>query len=150
MADIDVQFTDDIPKIERTGFGERSSKYDDLLNACINNELRAAKIDVDSQGAASSRATSIKTAASKHEAEQNDEGVFIVATRSGEEEDEFYVYTMFAPKGSEQYDDEVESRDRRAESARKRQATKSAKASGNGDETPKPKAKAKKVARKKS
>lgn len=149
MADIDVTFTDDIPKIERTGFGERSSKYDDLLNACVNNPLKAAKIDVDSQGAASSRATSIKTAASKHEAEVNDDGVFIVATRSGDEEDEFYVYTMFAPEGSEQYNDEVESRERRAESARKRQKTKASKAKANGEDTPKPKPKAKKVARKK-
>lgn len=149
-----VEFTDDIPKIERQGF-ERSSKYDELLDACVENAGKAAKMTVDSQGAASSRATSIKNAAESHSAEQNDEGVFIVATRSGEGEDEFNIYTKFVEVGTEAYDDEMESRRKRAEAAKKRKATKRAKASSNGDdteaeETPAPKPKAKKKARRKA
>lgn len=130
---MDVTFTDDIPKIERQGF-ERSSKYDELLEACVQNELRAAKMTVDSQGAASSRATSIKNAASSHEAEKNDEGVFVVATRSGDSEDEYHIYTMFAPKGSEEYDEEIESREKRAAAAEKRKASRKANKAKASDE----------------
>lgn len=148
---MDVTFTDDIPKIERQGF-ERSSKYDELLNACVENAGKAAKITVDSQGAASSRATSIKNAASNHEAEQNGDGVFVVATRSGDSEDEYHIYTMFAPSGSEEYDEEIESREKRAAAAEKRKASRKANkakaAESEDDETPAPKAK-KKVTRKK-
>lgn len=143
-----VEFTDDIPKIERQGF-ERSSKYDELLDACVQNAGKAARITVDSQGAASSRATSIKNAAESHEAETNESGVFIVATRSGEGEDEYHVFTKFVEAGTEEYDEEMESRQKRAAAAKKRQATKRAKAESNGDdaeateEAPKPKAKKK-------
>lgn len=145
---MDVTFTDDIPKIERQGF-ERSSKYDELLNACVENAGKAAKMTVDSQGAASSRATSIKNAASNHEAERNDEGVFVVATRSGDSDDEYHIYTMFAPSGSDEYTEELESREKRAAAAEKRKASRKAnKESSNEDEAPAPKAK-KKVARKK-
>lgn len=139
---MDVQFTDDIPRIERQG-QSRSSKYDDLLAACVENAGKAAKITVDKQGAASSRATSIKNAAASHEAEQNDDGVFIVATRSGESEDEFHIYTMFAEKGTEEYDEEIDARQRRAEAARKRQKTK---ASNEEESSPKPKKKVKRKA----
>lgn len=141
---MDVQFTDDIPKIERQG-QSRSSKYDDLLAACVENAGKAAKITVEKQGAASSRATSIKNAAASHEAEKNDDGVFIVATRSGEGEEEFHIYTMFAEKGTEEYDEEIEARDRRAQAARKRQKTKAESSSDDGEQaTPKPKKKVKK------
>lgn len=141
---MDVTFTDDIPKIERQG-QSRSSKYDELLNACVENAGKAAKMEVDSQGAASSRATSIKSAAENHEAEKNDDGVFIVATRSGDGEDEFYIFTMFAEKGSEEYDEEIEARERRAKAAAKRKATRAKnKDNGDGETESKPKAKTKK------
>lgn len=94
MADVSVTFTDDIPKIERTG-GSRKSKYDELIEACVENAGKAARIEVDSQGQASSRASSIRTAAERHPNVKSGEGHFKVATRSGEGEDEFYVYVQY-------------------------------------------------------
>jgi len=137
MAEIPVTFTDDIPKIEREGAGRRSSKYDDLLNACVKNVGRAAKITVDKQGQASSRASSIRTAAERHEAEVNGDGVFIVATRSGGE-DEFNVYVKYVEAGTEEAEEELQRRTDAVARAAKR-------ASGEA-----PARKVKKVARKAS
>ena|SRR6056297_3547257 len=110
MADeIPVTFTEDIPKIERVGAGRRSSKYDDLLEACVQNVGKAAKITVDKQGQASSRASSIRTAAERHEAEVNGDGVFIVATRSGGE-NEFFVYVKYVEAGTDEAAEELQRR----------------------------------------
>lgn len=106
MADVKVSWSDDIPKISREG-RSRKSKYDDLIEACVGNPGKAAKIQVDSQGMASSRASSIKTAASKHENVASGDGHFKVVTRSGEGEDEFYVYVQYN-EGAEPEDEEDE------------------------------------------
>ena len=114
----DVKFVDDIPKIAREGF-TRGSKYEELLDACVSNAGKAARMDFDSQGKASSRATSIKNAASNHSATKNDEGRFIVATRSNDDDTEFYVYTKFVAAGSDEYDEVVERERKAAEQPRK-------------------------------
>jgi len=105
MADLDVTFTDDIPKIEREGF-TRNSKYNELLDACVQHSGKAAKLTVTSQGQASSRASSIRDAATKHSGETEDNGLFVVATRSSGE-GVFDVYTKFAEAGTESYKDEL-------------------------------------------
>lgn len=120
-ASMNVTFTDDIPKIEREGFS-RKSKYTPLLDACVERSPKAARIDVDSQGQASSRASSIKQAAGNHPAEKDDQGIFIVATRS--DDDAFQVYVKFAENGSDEYDEEVEARQAAAERAKARKAKK--------------------------
>lgn len=143
MADVPVQFTDDIPKIEREGAGQRSSKYDELLDACVKNAGKAAKITVEKQGQASSRATSIRTAADNHDMERNEEGAFIVATRSGKNDagdDEFYVYVKYVEAGTDEYDEELKRRTERAERAKKR-------ASEDGDTKPRARKATKKVAK---
>ena len=131
---MDVKFTDDIPKIEREGF-TRSSKYNEILDAVVERAGKAAKLTVETQGQASSRASSIKQAAEKHEAQANGQGIFIVATRS--EGEEFHVYVKFVEKGTDEYNKEVESQQnektRRAEKA-------------NSGETPRPKVRKKQTA----
>lgn len=133
MSDLQVQFTDDIPKIEREGAGQRSSKYDELLEACVKNKGKAAKIQVDSQGQASSRSSSIRTAAERHSAEKNGEGAFIVATRSGEADDEFYVFTKYVDAKSEEYGEEMKRRKAAAERASKKAQEKK---EGGGENKP--------------
>lgn len=120
-TDLPVTFTDEIPKIEREGFS-RNSKYTPLLDACVEREGKAAKITVDSQGQASSRASSIREAAVKHPGETEGKGLFTVATRSGEDESEFYVYVQFNPAGSEEYNEEAERRSAKEERAQERKA----------------------------
>lgn len=142
MADLQVQFTDDIPKIEREGAGKRSSKYDELLEACVQNAGKAAKIQVESQGQASSRASSIRTAAERHPNEQNGDGVFIVATRSGDGEDEFYVYTKYVTSDDEEYEEELKRRKSAAERAKKK-----AEKSEDGENKPRKLARKKTTAR---
>lgn len=112
MADLDVTFTDDIPKIEREGF-TRDSKYNQLLDACVERPGKAAKLTVESQGQASSRASSIRDAATKHDAETDGRGVFVVATRSNGES--FDVYTKFAETGTEDYTEEQSRRNGKSE-----------------------------------
>ena len=141
--DLQVEFADDIPKIEREGAGQRSSKYDDLLDACVKNAGKAAKIQVSKQGQASSRASSIRTAAERHSNEQSGEGAFIVATRSGDAEDEFYVYVKYVGSDDEQYDKEMERRQEAEKRAREKAAKKA-----SGDESEAPRKKVAKKARK--
>lgn len=127
MADIDVTFTDDIPKIEREGFS-RKSKYRPVLDACVERPGKAARMEVDTQGQASSRASSIKAAADKHEKVKSGEGHFKVATRSGDGEDEFYVFVKYV-EGPEPEEEETET---------------------EGEDNPKPKTKKKTKARAKA
>jgi len=126
MADIDVTFTDDIPKIEREGGGPRKSKYKEILDACVERAGKAAKFTVDTQGQASSRASSIRTAADKHPAQVEDQGVFIVATRSVSE-NEFDVYVKFAEKNSDDYEQEKEREAKAAERPKKKAVKKKVK-----------------------
>lgn len=91
---LDVKFTDDIPKISREGFN-RKSKYDPILDACVERVGKAAHITVETQGQASSRASSIKAAAETHQAVTEGKGHFTVATRSGENEDEYHVFVKY-------------------------------------------------------
>lgn len=123
MADLDVTFADDIPSIQREG-GSRKSKYRPLVDACVERPGKAARLVVDSQGQASSRASSIRTAAENHPNTKSGEGHFEVATRSGQNDDgdtEFYVYVKYNEGPAEESSDE---------------------------ETPAPKPKAKKAAKK--
>lgn len=131
---MDVKFTDDIPKIEREGF-TRSSKYNEILDAVVERAGKAAKLTVDTQGQASSRASSIKQASEKHDAQVNGRGLFVVATRS--EGEEFHVYVKFVEKGTEAYDKEVE--------AQKKEKAKRAEKANSG-ETPRPKVRKKQTA----
>lgn len=97
MAELDVQFTDEIPKIAREG-GKRTSKYAPLIEACVSRPGKAARIVLEGQGKASARATSIRTAADNYLKANDVEGYFNVATRSGEGdngETEYYVYVQF-------------------------------------------------------
>lgn len=91
---MDVTFTDDIPKIEREGF-TRESKYTPLLDECVKRPGKAARLTVETQGQASSRASSIKDAASKHDVVTSKTGHFEVATRSGDEEGEYHVFVKY-------------------------------------------------------
>ena len=114
MADAPkVTFTDEIPKIEREG-GKRRSKYADLIEACVERPGKAARMTLESQGKASARASSIRTAADKHPHTKSGEGHFTVATRSGQYEDgetEYYVYVQYdegpAPEKDEDEDEET-------------------------------------------
>lgn len=96
MAEIQATFTDEIPRIEREGF-RRGSKYTPLLDECVKRPGKAARITVDAQGKASSRASSIREAADKHPATVEGQGYFRVATRSGEEDGQevFHVYVQY-------------------------------------------------------
>jgi hypothetical protein len=123
MADIDVTFTDDIPKIEREGF-TRKSKYAPILDACIERPGKAAKMIVETQGQASSRASSIKSAAENHDNVTSGEGHFVVATRSGDEEDEYNVFVKYV-EGPEPSEDEDDSDEKpKAKAPAKKKATK--------------------------
>lgn len=121
QSELPVTFTDEIPKIEREGFS-RNSKYTPLLDACVERVGKAAKVTVESQGAASSRASSIREAAGKHPAEAEGKGNFTVATRSGESDNEFHVYVQFNAADTEDYDEEVERRQAREVRAEERKA----------------------------
>jgi hypothetical protein len=108
--EIAVTFTDEIPKIEREG-GKRESKYTPILDKVVENAPKAAKLTLDTQGAASSRATSLREASLKHPAEATGKGVFVVATRS-REDDQFDVYIQFAAPGTDEHGAEVERRNK--------------------------------------
>lgn len=131
---MDVTFTDDIPKIEREGFS-RTSKYTPLLDKVEEKAGKAAVLTVETQGQASSRASSIKTAAENHEAVREGRGLFKVATRSTEEDDEFHVYVKFVSKDDDEYEELVDSagvavpeEDAPAESKSKKKGKKKSKA----------------------
>lgn len=108
---LDVTFTDEIPKIEREGF-TRESKYTPLLDACAERPGKAGRLTVETQGQASSRASSIKDAADKHDKVTSGEGHFVVATRSGDSENEYNVFVQYvegpAPSDDEDSDGEDE------------------------------------------
>ena len=121
QSELPVVFTDEIPKIEREGFS-RNSKYTPLLDACVEREGKAAKVTVESQGAASSRASSIREAALKHPGETEGKGLFTVATRSGDSDNEFHVYVQFSPADTTEYAEEAERRQARESRAEERKA----------------------------
>lgn len=108
MADLDIQFTDEIPKIERVG-NARTSKYSPLIEACVSRPGKAARIVLDEPGKASARATSIRTAADNYLKANDIEGYFNVATRSGKGDNgvEYYVYAQFNEGSEESEDEEV-------------------------------------------
>lgn len=111
MSEMNVTFTEDIPKIEREGF-TRGSKYTKVLDACVERPGKAARITVETQGQASSRASSIRDAASKHPAENGGRGLFTVATRSGDSDSEFHVYCKFDEAGSDDFNTEQTKRNK--------------------------------------
>lgn len=90
MADTTVSFTNEIPKISRTGAGKRGSKYNDLLDGIRERAEGSpdgptvAVVTLGSQSEATSRYTSVKGAAQKREdaerwtlaVRQQDEGKF--------------------------------------------------------------------------
>ena len=84
--DVDVSFTEDIPKIQREGF-ERRSKYDELLDTIYeraqDGKPSTAVLTFDSTGKATSRYTSVKEAVSKRE----DADQWTVAVRTHAEDD---------------------------------------------------------------
>jgi hypothetical protein len=77
MADANVTFTNEIPKITREGSGPRKSKYNELLDAIRGRAESApdkptvAVVTLDSQSEATSRYTSVKGAASKRDDADN-------------------------------------------------------------------------------
>lgn len=96
MAELEVSFEADIPKIVREG-GKRTSKYDELLDKVkdraqtIKGKNKVAVLSFDEQGKATSRYTSIKDAVSRRE----DADKWKVAVRQGENEEGETVYNLY-------------------------------------------------------
>lgn len=104
-----VTFTDDIPAVTRQGGGNRSSKYDELLEQLVEarttkRKTPTARMEFDSVGKSTSRYQSIKSAIEKRE----DSHLFVVAQRDESDEDAEVraVYVKYDPTLPESDEDE--------------------------------------------
>lgn len=103
----DVTFTEDIPKVTRAFGGNRTSKYDELLDALVEranaDKKSTARMVFETVGQSTSRYQSIKGAIEKRE---DDAHMFEVAQRT--EGEERVVYVKFDPEAEEPEEEDTD------------------------------------------
>lgn len=130
MADLNISFETEIPKIERQGT-VRKSKYNDLLDQIkeraqkIKGKNKVASIDFTTQSEATSRYMSIRDAVKNRE----DWAEWKVASRKREDEEGNEIITVFMEWNPDKYKEENEAKaEERKANPRKRKAKTTAKA----------------------